>query len=98
MNLPDSDYTGLLVSGGGEVIHVSDYAWGGIYRSDDRGLTFRRLMVLGLASDRVWVLGSGLSPGDLVAAPLVGGLHLLDGAIHWPGWYVRPVCPSSCSR
>ena len=82
LNLPDSDYTGLLVSGGGEVIHVSDFAWGGIYRSDDRGLSFRRLTVPGLASDRVWALGSGLSPGDLLAAPLVGGLHVLERAIH----------------
>lgn len=82
LNLPDSDYTGLLVSGGGQSIHVSDFAWGGIYRSDDRGVSFRRLTVPGLASDRVWTLGSGLSPGDLLAAPLVGGLHLLDGATH----------------
>lgn len=82
LNLPDSDYTGLLVSGGGEVIYVSDFAWGGVYRSDDRGVTFRRLTVPGLASDRVWALGFGLSPGDLLAAPLVGGLHLLERAIH----------------
>ncbi len=82
LNLPDSDYTGLLVSGGGEVIHVSDFAWGGVYRSDDRGVSFRRLAVPGLASDRVWALGSGLSPGDLLAAPLVGGLHLLERAIY----------------
>ncbi len=82
LNLPDSDYTGLLVGGGGELIYVSDFAWGGIYRSDDRGVSFRRLTVPGLASDRVWALGSGLSPGDLLAAPLVGGLHLLEGAIH----------------
>jgi hypothetical protein len=82
LNLPDSDYTGLLASGGGQAIHVSDFAWGGIYRSDDRGVSFRRLTVPGLASDRVWALGSGLSPGDLLAAPLVGGLHLLSGPIH----------------
>lgn len=82
LNLPDSDYTGLLVGGGGESIHVSDFAWGGIYRSGDRGVSFRRLTVPGLASERVWALGPGLSPGDLLAAPLVGGLHLLSGPIH----------------
>jgi hypothetical protein len=80
LNLPDSDYTGLLVSGGGEVIHVSDFAWGGVYRSDDRGVSFRRLAIPGLASDRIWALGSGLSPGDLLASPLVGGLHWLESA------------------
>jgi photosystem II stability/assembly factor-like uncharacterized protein len=79
--LPDSDFTGIAAAPGGASIFVSDFAWGGVYRSDDRGLSWVRLSDDGLVTDRVWTLGldSG-TPGDLLAASVSGGLHLLIGA------------------
>lgn len=83
--LPDSDFTGIAVTPRGDSIFVSDFAWGGVYRSDDRGLSWIRLRDDGLVTDRVWALGiaSG-APDELLAASAVGGLHLLTGASRQP--------------
>jgi photosystem II stability/assembly factor-like uncharacterized protein len=76
--LPDSDFTGIAVSPGGDPVFVSDFAWGGVYRSDDRGLSWMRLRDEGLVTDRVWARGLGLSaPDELLASSLSGGLHML---------------------
>lgn len=76
--LPDSDYTGLAVTPGGEAIFVSDFIWGGIYRSDDLGLNWRPAREDGLVTDQVWSLGiDPVAPHDLLAGSPVGGLHLL---------------------
>ncbi len=76
--LPDSDFTGIAVSPRGNAIFVSDFAWGGVYRSDDRGFSWSRLKDEGLVTDRVWALGiDARAPDDLLAASGAGGLHLL---------------------
>jgi photosystem II stability/assembly factor-like uncharacterized protein len=76
--LPHSDMTGLAVHPDGRTVYVSDYQWGGIYRSVDRGQTWTRLTENGLASDRVWTVGlDPTAPDELLAASLAGGLHLL---------------------
>ena len=83
--LPDSDFTGIAVTPRGDSIFVSDFAWGGVYRSDDRGLSWIRLRDDGLVTDRVWALGiAAAAPDELLAASAVGGLHLLTGASRQP--------------
>ncbi len=83
--LPDSDFTGLAVALGGESVFVSDFVWGGVYRSEDRGLSWTRLGDSGLVTDRVWALGiDARSPDELLAASSAGGLHLLIGAARRP--------------
>jgi photosystem II stability/assembly factor-like uncharacterized protein len=75
--LPRSDMTGLAVHPDGRTVYVSDFKWGGVYRSGDRGQTWTRLTDSGLASDRVWTMGlDPASPTELLAASLAGGLHL----------------------
>jgi hypothetical protein len=79
--LPDSDFTGIAGTPGGASIFVSDFSWGGVYRSDDRGASWIRLSDEGLVTDRVWALGlDARAPGELLAASVSGGLHLLTGA------------------
>ena len=76
-----ADFTGIAVTPHGDSIFVSDFAWGGVYRSDDLGLSWVRLESDGLVSDRVWALGlDARAPDELLAAPVAGGLHLLTGA------------------
>lgn len=76
--LPDSDYTGLAIAPGGAAIFVSDFIWGGIYRSDDLGLSWRPVREDGLVTDQVWSLGiDPKAPHDLLAGSPVGGVHLL---------------------
>ena len=83
--LPDSDFTGIAMSPLGDSIFVSDFAWGGVYRSDDRGLSWIRLRDDGLVTDRVWALGiDARAPDELLAASAAGGLHLLTGANRRP--------------
>ncbi|MBK5255292.1 MAG: hypothetical protein JJE39_04600 [Vicinamibacteria bacterium] len=74
--LPESDFTSLAASPEGGTVFVSDFTWGGVYRSDDAGVSWRRLGVGGLATDRVWALALDRSTLDLLAASLVGGLHV----------------------
>lgn len=75
--LPDSDYTSLAATEDGGAIFVSDFSWGGIFRSEDRGASWTRLTGEGLATDRVWTLGIGPPPSTrLLAAPAAGGLHV----------------------
>lgn len=83
--LPDSDFTGLAVAPDGESIFVSDFAWGGVYRSDDRGVSWTRLRDDGLVTDRVWALGiDSRAPDELLAASSAGGLHLWIGSDRLP--------------
>jgi len=77
--LPDSDYTGLAITPGGASLFVSDFIWGGIYRSDDLGHSWRPVREDGLVTDQVWSLGiDPAAPHDLLAGSPVGGLHLLS--------------------
>ncbi len=83
--LPDSDFTGIAVSPSGSPIFVSDFVWGGVYRSDDGGLSWTRLRDEGLVTDRVWALEINLmAPDELLAASLSGGLHMLTWAKQQP--------------
>jgi photosystem II stability/assembly factor-like uncharacterized protein len=75
--LPHSDITGLAVHPDGRTAYVSDFMWGGVYRTGDRGQTWTRLPDRGLVSDRAWTVGlDPASPDQLLAASLAGGLHL----------------------
>lgn len=86
--LPHSDITGLVVHPDGRTVYVSDFRWGGVYRTLDRGRTWQRLPDDGLVSDRVWTLGLA-APHELLAAARAGGLHLFSaprpGALASPG-------------
>ena len=76
--LPESDFTSIAPAPDGGAVFASDFTWGGVYRSDDRGAVWTRLDATGLLSARVWALGIGRSDSlDLLAASLVGGLHVL---------------------
>ena len=76
--LPESDFTSIALASDGGAVFASDFTWGGVYRSDDRGAAWTRLDATGLSSDRVWALGIEPSDSlDLLAASLVGGLHVL---------------------
>jgi photosystem II stability/assembly factor-like uncharacterized protein len=87
--LPLSDLTGLAVHPDGRTVYVSDFKWGGVYRSEDRGQTWTRFPDAGLASDRVWALGlDPQTPGELLAASIAGGLHLFTLTPH-------PIAPTT---
>jgi hypothetical protein len=76
--IPHSQLTGLATSPDGHTVYVSDFTWGGIFRSVDGGLVWSRMPTDGLASDRVWTLGiDPAAPERLLAAASAGGLHLL---------------------
>jgi photosystem II stability/assembly factor-like uncharacterized protein len=75
--LPHSDLTGLAVHPDGRTVYVSDFKWGGVYRTENRGQSWTKLTDIGLASDRVWTVGlDPASPDELLAASVAGGLHL----------------------
>jgi len=75
--LPHSDLTGIAVHPDGRTAYVSDFKWGGVYRTEDRGQTWTKLTDSGLASDRIWTLGLAPAwPDEILAASLAGGLHL----------------------
>jgi photosystem II stability/assembly factor-like uncharacterized protein len=74
--LPYSYIAGLAADPSGRAVYASDFAHGGIFRSEDEGLTWSRLPTKGLTSDRAWSLASDPSaPGALLAATASGGLH-----------------------
>jgi len=78
--LPSSDYTSLATTPDGAAIFVSDFSWGGVYRSLDLGVSWNRLGGRGQMTDRVWTLAlDSASAGGLLAASPVGGLHLVEG-------------------
>jgi photosystem II stability/assembly factor-like uncharacterized protein len=77
--LPLSDITGLALHPDGRVLYVSDFARGGVYRSEDAGDSWVRVTSEGLVSDRVW--GLALDPAEprlLIAAAPAGGLHRVE--------------------
>lgn len=77
--LPHSDLTGIAVSPDGGTLYVSDFTWGGIFRSANGGGTWDRMPTDGLGSDRVWALGvDPAAPDRVLAAPSAGGLHVLN--------------------
>jgi hypothetical protein len=62
----------------GRTLYVSDFTWGGVFRSADAGRSWQRMPTDGLASDHVWALGvDPEAPERLLAAAAAGGLHLL---------------------
>jgi len=75
--LPYSDIAGLAVAPDGHTVYVSDYSFGGLYRSGDLGETWDRLPAHGLASDRIWSLAVDPLGGErILASASTGGLHL----------------------
>ena len=79
--IPRSDLTGIAVSPDGRTMYVSDFNWGGIFRSVNGGSTWARMPTDGLGSDHVWTLGlDPATPGRLLASSSAGGLHLLVSA------------------
>ena len=77
--LPHSDLTGIAVSPDGRTLYVSDFTWGGIFRSANGGGTWDRMPTDGLGSDRVWAVGvDPAAPDRVLAAPSAGGLHVLN--------------------
>jgi photosystem II stability/assembly factor-like uncharacterized protein len=76
--LPHSDLTGIAFNPDGRTIYVSDFTWGGIFRSVDGGSNWSRLPTDGLGSDRVWTLSVDPDePDRVLAAPSAGGLHMM---------------------
>jgi photosystem II stability/assembly factor-like uncharacterized protein len=76
--LPLSDITGLALHPDGRVLYASDFARGGVYRSEDAGDSWVRVSTEGLSSERVWGLSlDPSSPVLLIAAAPAGGLHRL---------------------
>ncbi len=75
--LPASDITGLALAGDGRTLFASDFTWGGIFASSDRGLTWTRLPREGLLTERVWAVAIDPLSSALLAASSGGGLHLL---------------------
>jgi photosystem II stability/assembly factor-like uncharacterized protein len=76
--LPPSDITGLALHGDGRTVYASDFADGGIYRSDDAGESWQPVTTDGLVSRRIWGLAvDPAAPARLLAAAPSGGLHLL---------------------
>jgi len=74
--LPLGDITGLAIHPDGRTLFASDFARGGIYRSDDAGESWQALPTAGLVSSRVWALAvDPRAPARLLAAPSTGGLH-----------------------
>jgi len=75
--LPDSDFTSLALTPDGRAAFVSDFTWGGLYRSEDLGLRWTRVEAFGLVTDRIWTMAvSPKGSGDLIVAPAIGGLHV----------------------
>jgi len=76
--VPHSDLTGIALSPEGRTIYVSDFTWGGIFRSTDGGDSWNRMPTDGLGSDRVWSLSMDpAEPSRLLASSSSGGLHML---------------------
>jgi photosystem II stability/assembly factor-like uncharacterized protein len=76
--LPLSDITGLALHPGGRTLYASDFGSGGLYQSDDAGLSWRRLPSDGLVTDHVWAVAlDPARPERLLAISAAGGLHAL---------------------
>jgi photosystem II stability/assembly factor-like uncharacterized protein len=73
--LPVSDIAGLAFHPDGKTLYASDFTWGGLFRSDDRGDTWVALPTDGLASDRIWTIAiDPKAPGAPLVAGRTGGL------------------------
>jgi photosystem II stability/assembly factor-like uncharacterized protein len=80
--LPPSDITGLALHADGRTVFASDFADGGVYRSEDAGETWQPVTTDGLTSSRVWSLAvEPASSARLIAAAPSGGLHLLSSPV-----------------
>lgn len=78
--LPVSEITGLALHPNGRTVFAADFARGGLFRSDDRGESWRSLDTDGLMPDRVWAVAiDPAQPDVLLAATASGGLHALAG-------------------
>jgi len=77
--IPFSDITGLATHPDGRTLYASDFTWGGVFRSQDAGLTWERLPTDGLVTDRVWTVGlDPTAPDRVLAASPAGGMHMLQ--------------------
>jgi photosystem II stability/assembly factor-like uncharacterized protein len=77
--LPLSDIAGLTPGPDGRTIYASDYANGGLYRSDDAGDSWHRVPSSGLSSERIWSMAIDPStPERLLVSAATGGLHVLS--------------------
>jgi photosystem II stability/assembly factor-like uncharacterized protein len=77
--LPTSDIAGMTLGPDGRTLYASDYARGGLYRSDDAGASWQAFTTAGLGSERIWSMAMDpASPAQLLASAATGGLHLLS--------------------
>jgi hypothetical protein len=76
--LPHSDITGIALHPDGKTVFASDFTFGGVFRSDNGGDTWRRMINEGLGSERVWTVAiDPRAPDRVLAASAAGGLHQL---------------------
>ncbi|MFI5184445.1 MAG: WD40/YVTN/BNR-like repeat-containing protein [Vicinamibacteria bacterium] len=79
--LPLSDIAGLTLVPDGRTLYASDYAHGGLYRSEDAGDSWRPFPTAGLSSERIWSMAVDPSaPERLLASAATGGLHFRSQA------------------
>lgn len=77
--LPSCDIAGMTLGADGRTLYASDYAHGGLYRSDDAGESWRPFTTAGLGSERIWSMAMDpTGPVQLLASAATGGLHLLS--------------------
>jgi photosystem II stability/assembly factor-like uncharacterized protein len=77
--LPSTDIAGMTLLPDGRTLYASDYARGGLYRSDDAGNSWQPFPTTGLGSERIWSMAMDPgSPAQLLASAATGGLHLLS--------------------
>jgi photosystem II stability/assembly factor-like uncharacterized protein len=76
--MPAEDVVGLAIDGSGRTLYASAFD-GGLFRSEDAGVSWSTLPTEGLPTDRVWAVAvDPESPGRLIAATPAGGLHVFS--------------------
>ena len=75
--VPHTDLSGIAIHPNGRTMYATDFTMGGVFRSLNGGLVWRRMPIDGLASDRIWTLClDPAAPDQLLVGPCAGGLHL----------------------
>jgi photosystem II stability/assembly factor-like uncharacterized protein len=75
--LPLLDITGLGFHPDGRTAFASAFKQGGVWRSDDAGLTWTAVATSGLLSERIWTLAVDPRGPAILAAAATGGVHQL---------------------